>query len=90
MSTSSGGSGAGLLTFKTEGSGLCNAVQDFCCKPKVKKQPPAIPESPKPTPEPSKPKCSDIPGFQCLTDINVSDHFQTILKVSSSPHVISF
>ena len=93
MSTSSGGSGAGLLTFKKEGSGLCSAVQDFCCKPKVENQPPqspAIPETPKPTPEPSKPKCNDIPGFQCLTNINVSDHYQTILKVSYQPHVISF
>ena len=77
MSTSSGGSGAGLLTFKTEGSGLCGAVQDFCCKPKIKEQPispPAIPESSTPPAEPVKPKCSDIPGFVCLTDIDVSSY----------------
>ena len=90
MSTASEGTGLSLFEFKTEGSGLCSAVQDFCCKPKVKNQPPAIPETPKPTPEPSKPKCNDIPGFQCLTDINVRDHFQTILKVSYSMHLISF
>ena len=77
MSTSSGGSGAGLLTFKTEGSGLCGAVQDFCCKPKMDNQPiqsPAVPESPIASAEPSKPKCSDIPGFLCLTNINVSSY----------------
>ena len=93
MSTSSGGSGAGLLTFKTEGSGLCGAVQDFCCKPKVENQPtqsPAIPETPEHSTEPSKTKCSDISGFQCLTDINVNDHFHKMLKVSYSQHEISF
>ena len=87
MSTSSGGSGAGLLTFKTEGSGLCSTVQDFCCKPKVENEPtqsPALPETPEHSTEPSKAKCSDIPGFQCLTDINVSDHFHKMLKVSYS------
>ena len=74
-------------------TGMCTSPEDFCCKPKVENQPvppPAIPETPKPTPEPSKPKCNDIPGFQCLTNINVSDHFQRMLKVSYSPHVIFF
>ena len=93
MSTSSGGSGAGLLTFKTEGSGLCGAVQDFCCKPKVENQStqsPALLETTKPSEQPSKTKCSDISGFQCLTDINVSEYLHKVMKVSYSQHEISF
>ena len=74
MSMASEGTGLDLFEFKTEGSGLCSAVQDFCCKPKQAKQPIQSPITPKPSQEPSKPKCSDIPGFLCLTNINVSSY----------------
>ena len=33
MSPITQGSGASLLTFKTE-TGLCSSIRDFCCKPK--------------------------------------------------------
>ena len=76
---------------------MCTSPEDVCCKPKEEnlqiqstsdtqkpsevKPPIQSPETPKPSPQPSKPKCSDIPGFQCLTDINVSDHFHTLLRL---------
>ena len=77
---------------------MCTSPEDVCCKPKEEnlqiqstsdtqkpsevKPAPTLPETPKPSQKPSKPKCSDIPGFQCLTDINVSDHFHTLLRLS--------
>ena len=81
MSTSSVGSGADLLTFKTEGSGLCSAVQDFCCKPKQVKQPIQSPIIPQPEQEPSKMECSDLPGFQCRSDIKVSPNFCSFVNM---------
>ena len=86
MSMASEGTGLDLFEFKTEGSGLCSAVQDFCCKPKQVKQPIQSPITPKPSQEPSKPKCSDLPGFQCLSDIEVSNNSCNFVNMFSNVH----
>ena len=39
-------------------------------KPPIQSQ--ALPETPNHSQQPSKPKCSDIPGFECLNAIIVS------------------